>query len=189
MAKAIVHCRICKKEFDRNDKSLIEGVDYIKPSNRMYYHKTCYDEYQSSKKDIHAKMDDDVWFNATWDFLRRDLKYDFHFSKVKSQWNNFLKNKMTAKGIYFSLRYFYEIKKGDLTKSENGIGIVSHIYQESGEYWLERESREKGICAAIEQQIMEANNQKTVVVKLQKVQKKKQNAAEALAAIEMEDEE
>ena len=38
---------------------------------------------------------------------------------------------MTAKGMYFALKYFYEIKKGDVSKSENGIGIIPHIYEDS----------------------------------------------------------
>ena len=191
MAKvAIVQCRICKEKFNRLDPSLLEGVDYVKPSKLMYYHKHCYDNYQSSKKDINATMDDDVWFNAMWEFLTKDLKYSFNFVKVKNQWSSFLKNKMTAKGMYFATRYFYEVKKGDVSKSENGIGIIPHIYKESGEYWVGREVRDAGICAAIEKQIREAALQKTVVVKLEKQKKKVLTPAERLAALEgMEDDE
>lgn len=190
MAKAIVQCRICKEKFDRLDKSLMEGVDYVKPSNRMYYHKKCYDEYQASKRDIHATMGDDVWFNAMWEFLTKELKYSFNFVKVKNQWNNFLKNKMTAKGIYFAIKYFYDVKKSDASKSENGIGIIPHIYEDSCEYWQEREQREAGICAAIEQQILEASKQKTVVVRIEKPKKKMFNPTDRFAAIEdMEDDE
>lgn len=190
MAKAIVQCRICKEKFDRLDKSLIEGIDYVKPSNRMYYHKKCYDEYQESKRDIHATMGDDVWFNAMWEFLTKELKYSFNFVKVKNQWNNFLKNKMTAKGIYFAIKYFYDVKKNDASKSENGIGIIPHIYADSREYWEERERREAGICAAIEQQILEASKQKTVMVKIEKPKRKVFNPTDRFAAIEdMEDDE
>ena len=188
--KAYVQCRICKEKFNRLDPDLIEGIDYIKPSNRMYYHKSCYENYQNSKKDIHATMDDEVWFKAMWDFLTKDLKYSFNFVKVQKQWSAFLKNKMTAKGMYFAIKYFYEIRKGDASKSENGIGIIPHIYEESGHYWMEREGRDSGICAAIEKQIREAAKQKTVVVKLEKTKKKVLTPSERLAAIEdMEDDE
>ena len=142
MAKTIlVKCRICKQQFNRLDPNLIEGVDFVKPSEKMYYHKKCYDEYQNSKLDVHANMTDELWFKAAWDFLRRDLKYDFNFVKVRRQWESFLKNKMTAKGMYFALKYHYEIKKGDVSKSENGIGIIPHIYEDSCNYWQEREER------------------------------------------------
>ena len=191
MAKTIlVKCRICKQQFNRLDPNLIEGVDYIKPSERMYYHKKCYDEYQNSKLDVHADMTDELWFKAAWDFLRRDLKYDFNFVKVRRQWESFLKNKMTAKGMYFALKYFYEIKKNDVAKSENGIGIIPHIYEDSRDYWTEREHRERGIVAAIEQQIKEAQSQNIINVRVKKVKRKVKSAAEVLAEImDMEDDE
>ena len=191
MAKTIlVKCRICKQQFNRLDPNLIEGVDYVKPSERMYYHKKCYDEYQNSKLDVHADMTDELWFKAAWDFLRRDLKYDFNFVKVRKQWESFLKNKMTAKGMYFALKYFYEIKKNDVAKSENGIGIIPHIYEDSRDYWTERERREHGIVAAIEQQIKEAQSQKIIDVRVKKVKRQVKSAAEVLAEImDMEDNE
>ena len=191
MAKTIlVKCRICKQQFNRLDPNLIEGVDYVKPSERMYYHKKCYDEYQNSKLDVHADMTDELWFKAAWDFLRRDLKYDFNFVKVRRQWESFLKNKMTAKGMYFALKYFYEIKKNDVAKSENGIGIIPHIYEDSRDYWTEREHRERGIVAAIEQQIKEAQSQNIINVRVKKVKRKVKSAAEVLAEImDMEDDE
>lgn len=190
MAKAMVQCRICKEKFNRLDPSLIEGVDFVKPSERMYYHKRCYDEYQGSKLDVHSNMTDELWFNAAWDFLRKDLKYDFNFVKVRKQWESFLKNKMTAKGMYFALKYFYEIKKNDVSKSENGIGIIPHIYEDSRDYWVEREHREQGIVAAIEQQIKEAQNQRIVDVRVKKVKRQVKSAADVLAEImDMEDDE
>ena len=191
MATVLVQCRICKEKFNRLDPNLIEGVDYVKPSNRMYYHKRCYDEYQNSKCDIHATKGDDFWFTALWDFLSKDLRYSFNYVKVSSQWNSFLKKKMTAKGIYFAAKYFYEIKKEDVTKSENGIGIIPHIYEESREYWIGREERDRGIVAAIEQQIKESQNQKVIVLKLKPPKKKKVlSAAERLAIIaDLEDDE
>ena len=191
MAKTIlVKCRICKEQFNRLDPNLIEGVDFVKPSERMYYHKKCYDEYQNSKLDVHANMTDELWFKAAWDFLRRDLKYDFNFVKVRRQWESFLKNKMTAKGMYFALKYHYEIRKGDVSKSENGIGIIPHIYEDSRGYWQEREARDRGIVAAIEEQIRQAQSQNIINVRVKKVKREVKSAAEVLAEImDMEDDE
>ena len=91
MAKAFVQCRICKQRFDRKDPSLVEGVDYVKPSERMYYHKKCYEEYQTSKLDIHASMADEIWFSAAWDFLRKELCKDFRglFTNFKEAYRIF----------------------------------------------------------------------------------------------------
>lgn len=135
-------------------------------------------------------MSETAWFEATWEFLTKEIKVPVDFHKVRSQWNNFLQKKMTAKGMYFALRYFYEIKKNDVTKSENGIGIIPHIYQESCTYWQDREAHDAGICEAIERQIRQAQKQETVVVNRRKKSKKTITAAERLAAImNMEDEE
>ena len=97
---------------------------------------------------------------------------------------------MTAKGIYFALKYHYEIKKGDVTKSENGIGIIPHIYEDSRNYWEERNRREVGIVAAIEAQIKQAAAQNVVKVNLKKTKKATKTAAEMLAEIgELEEDE
>ena len=189
MAKAMVQCRICKERFNRLDPNLLEGVDFVKPSNRVYYHKKCYDEYQQSRLDVHASMGDEAWFDAVWEYLRKDLRYSFNYVKVRKQWEGFVKNKMTAKGIYFALKYHYEVKKGDVTKSENGIGIIPHIYEDSRNYWQERERREVGIVAAIEAQIRQAAEQNVVKVNLRRAKKPTKTAAETLAAIDMEEDE
>ena len=189
MAKAIVHCKICKQEFNRLDPKLIEGVDWVKPSNRIYYHKKCYDEYQRSRIDVHANKSDEVWFDAMWDLLRRDLKYDFNYHKVRGQWEKYIKNKMTAKGQYFALKYFYEIKKGDVSKSENGIGIIPHIYEDSRCYWQEREERDRGIVAAIEEQIRQAQSQNIIDVKMKRKKRHVKTATEMLAEVDMEEDE
>ena len=185
----MVQCRICKERFNRLDPGLTEGVDWIQPSNRIYYHKKCYDEYQNSRLDVHANMKDEVWFDASWEFLRKDLKYSFNYVKVRKQWESFLKNKMTAKGIYFALKYHYEIKKGDVTKSENGIGIVPHIYEDSREYWVDRENKNIGLIEAIEKQIIESSKQNIVKVNLKQKKKITKSAAELLAKIEELEEE
>ena len=62
-------------------------------------------------------------------------------------------NNFTNKGIYFALRYFYEIKHGDKEKSHGGIGIVPYIYGESAQYWIDREKKNKGTIENIIKQM------------------------------------
>ena len=92
---------------------------------------------------------------------------------------------MTAKGIYFTLRYFYEIEKGDTSKCENGIGIVPHIYERGTCYWGERNQRDKGICARIEAQIMQMKAQKVHVIR--QTPKAQRKPVIDLAAIALEE--
>lgn len=156
--KPIVHCRICKGDIDRNIQ--IENVDWVMPSKNWFYHKRCYMDWAKKKNDIHSKGNEEDWFSAMWEYLSKDLKIGPDFSKIKSQWANFLKKGFTPKGIYFSIRYHYEIKKGDSKKSEGGIGIVPYIYEECKGYWVKRESEFNDICTKIEKQIKELKEKK-----------------------------
>ena len=73
--------------------------------------------------------------------------------------------------MYFSIRYFYEVKNGDPTKSENGIGIVPYIYQEGCKYWVDKEAKDKGICARIEEQIKKSKEREQIKIKQDKFKK------------------
>ena len=189
MAKRpLVHCRICKGSIDRDGQK-----DWCMPQEKWYYHIACYDDFAKKRGaikegDIHIEVDDDMWKGAVYDYLKRDVRISLDFRKFSSQWEHFLKKGMTAKGIYFTLRYFYEIEKGDASKSENGIGIVPHVYERGTCYWGERNMRDKGICARIEAQIMQAAEQKVRVIRqAPKVIKKPTIDLAAIADMEDED--
>lgn len=190
MAKRpLVHCRKCHAAIDRDNQD-----DWCMPSKGYYYHTSCYEDFVKKKgkileNDISTEAEDDIWRSAVYDYLRKDLKMSVNWNKFISQWNNFLKKSMTAKGIYFSLRYFYEIANGDPKKSENGIGIVPHIYEEGTCYWGERNQRDKGICARIEAQIKQMENTKVKVVHRQRQQKVNTKIIDLSSIADMEDDE
>ena len=195
MAKAMVECRVCKQKFNRLDPALVEGEYWVKPVNLHYYHKKCYEDFakkkgQIGKDGIEFEADEMVWKAATEDYLKRDLKVSIDYKRFNSQWKRLVeKDGRTPKGIYFTLRYFYDVCRGLAEKCEGGIGIVSHVYEDATAYWGERNQRDKGIVARIEQQIREAAAQNIVKVNLKKTKKQTKTAAEALAAVDMEDEE
>ena len=190
MAKAMVECRVCKQKFNRLDPQLIEGVDWVQPVNRHYYHKKCYDDFakkkgQIGKDGVEFEAEELVWKSATEDYLKRDLKVSIDYKRFCSQWKRLIeKDGRTPKGIYFTLRYFYDICKGLTEKCEGGIGIVSHVYDDAVAYWSERNQRDKGIVARIEQQIREAAAQNIIKVNLKQSKKHVKTAAEMLAGIE-----
>lgn len=156
----LVRCRICGGLIDRQTQK--ENIDWVMPVEKWYYHTTCYEDFGKKRGaikegDITIEADDDLWFGAVYDYLKKDLKMPLNYNKLVSQWRNFLKKDMTAKGIYFTLRYFYEVAHGDPSKSENGIGIVPYVYHEGTSYWGERNIRDKGICTRIEDQVKAAS--------------------------------
>ena len=164
----MVMCRICRQRFDT------EKEETVLIGTRSYYHKTCYDEWKDGRNDPKHNQDENFWYEAMIDFLYRDVKLlNMDFQKIQSQWKNFIgpKKGFTPKGIYFAIRYFYTVMKGNSEKSLGGIGIVPSIYNESAQYWIDRENKKAGTIDAIMQQIAERKARETV--KIVKPAKKK----------------
>lgn len=159
----LVTCRLCgKKDIDRNVQ--VEGKDWVMRSRNYFYHKSCFDEWVSGKNELNSTKADNTWADYAWAYLQDEKHIHLNYEKFRAQWNSFLKKNMTSKGIYFCLKYFYDVKHGDCEKSQEGIGIVPYIYREGTQYWVAREEKEKGICARIEQQLKEKAAQRTVKI-------------------------
>lgn len=154
----LVHCRICKLPIDKDKDP--EGKTWIMPSKNFYYHRNCYEDWKLSNP---AKDSD--WKDFIYDYLARELKVSYNYHMCEAQREKYLKQDMTNKGIFFSLKYFYEVKNGDWEKSHGGLGIIPYIYNDSCEYWVKKNNSDKGICTRIELQMREAKNQERKVVK------------------------
>lgn len=154
-------CRLCKKRFNTD----IE--DAILIGKKSYYHKSCYEDWKKNKDNAKGSMSSDFWYEALVDYLYRDVKVSLDFFKIKSQWDTFTKPsyKMTPKGIYFAIRYFYDVQRGDPSKAQGGIGIVKSIYSEAAQYWVDRENKKEGTLEAIiaQIQVREARPVKKIV--------------------------
>lgn len=177
----MVKCRACGKTFNRD--TLIENVDWVMPSVNHYYHKYCYDQWINKQGELSATLTSEEWFEALKYYLNHVVKAPIDYKKFTSQWNNFLKQKKTAKGIYFSVRYYYDVINGDKEKSQGGIGIVSLIYQDSCDYWTGRFERDNTIIQRIEEQARAQLNQR---VNLVKQTKKKTIKKKAISLDEIE---
>ena len=86
MAKVMVECRVCKQKFNRLDPDLVEGVYWVQPVKKFYYHKKCYEDFakkkgQIGKEGIELEADELVWKTAVEDYLKRDLKISIDYKK------------------------------------------------------------------------------------------------------------
>ena len=136
-------CRLCGVQIDKNKE--IENVDWIMPSKKWYYHKNCYVTWKENP------ASDDDWVLMIYDFLARDLKVKYNYHMCQAQIENFWKKKnINPKGIYFCLKYFYEIKGNSWDKGNGGIGIVPYIYDEAKSYWIEQERKKRGFIKEVE---------------------------------------
>lgn len=159
--RGLVHCRICKKPINRDIQS-----DWMMPSTNFFYHIKCYNDWAKKKDDIHTETDGEMWHIALLDYLWKEVRMpELNFAKAQRQWEKYVKEGMTPKGIYFCVKYFYEVQKGDPSKAREGIGIVPYIYKEGCEYWCKRELTDKGICEKIEQQILAMDKQRVIDIK------------------------
>lgn len=146
MAKHVVLCRTCGKYFDTE---AIPKEDWIMPSKGWYYHTQCYNDWKKAQD-----PSDDDWVLYIYDFLARDLKVSYNYHMCEAQRKKFIKeNKYTNKGIYFSLKYFYEIKHNSWDKGNGGIGIIPYVYKDATEYWTDIEWKKRGFMKAIEEQL------------------------------------
>lgn len=149
----IVKCRVCKQQFDTGKMSEDE---WIMPSRNFYYHTKCYNDWRENRNNAKASnRSESFWYESLIDYLYRDIKMEINFPKVNHQWNMFVsKNKgYTPKGVYFAIRYYYDILKGKPEKAQGGIGIVNNVYADAAQYWTELETKKAGTMEAIIEQI------------------------------------
>lgn len=154
--KKEVVCFYCKEKF------ILEDENYRMPRINRYAHRECYDKYYE---------DDEQYVDYMYSVLTRNgVKYNYH--KCEGQRIKFLKEGYTNKGIALSLQYFYEIQKGDSSKSYGGIGIVPYIYEDAFLYYQKEEAERRRLQTLLRHQ-QEEKREEIVVAAPKKVNKKK----------------
>ena len=75
---------------------------------------------------------------------------------IEAQINKFVKeNKCTIKGIFFTLKYFYQIKGNPWEKGHGGIGIVPYVFEDAKAYWIAQEQKKRGFLKQLETEAKE----------------------------------
>lgn len=161
-------CRICKVLIDK--KKEIEGVDWIMPSAKHYYHKSCYETWKANL--LEGEKKDADWISLIYDFLARELKVSYNYFLCNKQIQKFQReNKINPKGIYFTLKYFYQIKHNPW-EGNGGIGIVPYVFKEAKDYWIQQERKKRGLLKEIEKQAIE---QQVIKIKRNNIKRDKYN--------------
>jgi hypoxanthine phosphoribosyltransferase len=65
--------------------------------------------------------------------------------------SKFVGEGMTYKGMTNALKYFYDVKKNSIEKSNNGIGIIPWVYEEAQKYFENKTIGEKIRMEKVEQ--------------------------------------
>lgn len=162
-------CRYCKQPL--NDDPTTKDIEWIKRSQNYYYHKECWDKWLSQDRD--GTRTNAEWLDLIFLLIVHDLKKTYNYFQIKSQFEKFLQEGFTGRGIYYTIYYLFNIKNVEFMP-QFGIALVRLTYDESFNYWLEREKQKKGIMKQIEDLQVERLKQ-GVDIKQRKSRKKEIN--------------
>ena len=100
---------------------------------KRYYHEFCYNELLERKK--------------LCDYVCELLNYKKLSVRIYQQMANYYERGVSYTDMLLALKYFYEIKKRDINKSQGGIGIIPYVLDEAKEFaTLEKIEQDKLIA-------------------------------------------
>lgn len=112
--KPQVKCLYCSKSFYRED------CDW-EQIGRRYAHKECYEEH------IRLNGEEEKIFNKCKELFGGY----YNKARIQKQLKKFYDDGLTKEGIYNAIEYWFDIKNEDVSKANNGIGIVPFVYDEA----------------------------------------------------------
>lgn len=124
MAKHIVKCAICNKQFDANMEP------FVKVNSRRYAHEKC----ALSEEEHKSKEQKDR--EALEAYILQLFNIEYINPRIKKQIDTFAKeNNYTYSGMHKALVYFFEVKGNSIEKANGGIGIIPYVYQQAFNYY------------------------------------------------------
>lgn len=126
MAKWVT-CRHCGQKIDR------EREEVVLLKNRCYAHKDCCEEGEG---DILPPILNKDLINL-YDYICKLFKFDKIPVRIKNQIKRYVEEEgFTYTGILATLKYWYEFQNGDISKANDGITIVTYIYDVAEKYYF-----------------------------------------------------
>ena len=92
-------CRYCKQPL--NDDPVTKDIEWIKRSQNYYYHKECWDKWLSQDRD--GTRTNAEWLDLIFLLIVHDLKKTYNYFQIKSQFEKFLQEGFTGRGIYYTI--------------------------------------------------------------------------------------
>ena len=117
-----VKCLYCNQYF------YTEKEPNRKVKGRRYAHEKCCTE-----------DNEEYMIDCIKEYTKEKLGNSFNGQKVKKNIESLIEEGKSAKDIYRTLQYWYEIKKSDPAAANGGIAIVSYVYDEAMSYYEKKE--------------------------------------------------
>ena len=98
------------------------------------------------------------------DFICKLFGFKAPGPRIYAQIKKFVNdNGYTYKEIRLTLDYFFNVKKNDINKANQGIGIVPYVYDDAKEYYQKMAFKQHKIAEKIQKDM--GKEKKTIVVK------------------------
>lgn len=119
-----VTCKYCKKKINKT-----KDLDY-KAVKKKYAHIACIEAEEKREK-----TDEEKFYLYVIELFK--IEDDFVPPRIQKQAQDYIKKyNYTYSGMLKALKYFYEIKHNDISKSNGGIGILPYCYQDAYNYYF-----------------------------------------------------
>ena len=129
MAAHMVKCLYCGKMFDAQE----DGKDtvWFKPRKNRYAHIECGKQQEATM--TQEEKDYDKLYRYVKDNQKENFDY-VKFKKIVEAWHK--EYNFTYNGMYYTLVYFYEVRKNSKQKFIDGsIGIIPFCYKDAQNYY------------------------------------------------------
>ena len=118
-----VICAYCKKSMSKKDENC------VMIGNNTYVHKACQELENQREKTDREKLEE---------YIKELFQISYIEPRIKAQIKKYVEEyNYTYSGMQKALYYYYEIKGGDKSKANGGIGIVPYVYQNAYNYFYE----------------------------------------------------
>lgn len=104
---------------------------------KRYYHEFCYNELLERKQ--------------LCDYVCELFSYKKPSVRIYQQMTSYHDKGVPYSDMLLALKYFYEIKKGDINKSQGGIGIIPYVLEEAKEFATLEKLEQDKLIAKFEQ--------------------------------------
>ena len=128
-------------------------------NTKRYYHESCYNVLLDRKKLI--------------DYVCELFNYKKPSVKVYQQMSSYYEYGISYADMLLALKYFYEIKKGDINKSQGGIGIIPYVLEEAKEFATLEKIEQDKLIQKFEENALEKKETKYIHVAEQRSKQKK----------------
>jgi hypothetical protein len=140
-------CPVCNNEVKEEDA-------IYNTKTKRYYHENCYQILLDRKQ--------------LCDYICEIYKYKSPTPKMYQQMTAYYERGISYSDMLLSLKYFYEIEKGDITKSQQGIGIIPYVIDRAKQYATLTELEQKKLIEKFENKIIDLSPKQIIIKEKEK---------------------